>query len=667
MSSASPSSRSSARIAGFLVLLACILNVLAAPRLVRDPDSGEDALLAAHRRMADFSDILAYSASASLASAQIPPNAPVEALRPLGLELERLVSELEARRGHFSQGGSTFLKLDAARQKVVESLLVVRRAIMQQPGDPRLAASAPAGVTKAVASGLATVLKTTEAMRAEEAANIQYEGAWRGAVETATTAGNLLLSALAILFLTGWTPFKARGAAPGAATPPVSAPPPADVESPAALPAAAAIGAALPRAMEPSAILAAFTSGILMDDPANLDPARERTPVAPEPRDRGEAPDATQSRVETSGVGQVVAMPSKGVARVASLPRSRPGDSTLPEVSPAAVSTGGSRLGIIIEDDPDHRDLVTSELQSYGVCVQRARTLEIALDLLGQLGRESPILCESPFLYVGAASFEAAEKDVVARVLELAPRMRILVAASGNEPESDPRATFLRKPFNRDEWLAALFGRPNCSMLDLLAGIGFVVDREGRVVDAGAGDWGQFIADAPWKTGDFRDCVGRSVFAAFTGGEAKSVFGDFHRAVATRAGATCSRSFRRDTPDRRRTIRLTARQFPGPSGEPLTLYHSWLESEVERRPIGLFDPDHDATVVRGAAPARVDMCEFCHDVSPRDHGPGGGQWFDVETFVETHGDAGVEPRSAVCPSCVRKLAPPKSPVETRAA
>lgn len=197
------------------------------------------------------------------------------------------------------------------------------------------------------------------------------------------------------------------------------------------------------------------------------------------------------------------------------------------------------------------------------------------------------------------------------------------------------------------------------SLLDGLAGIAYVVDRDGVIDAVGQRHWRAFAtANGGCGLLDQEAVIGRSLFDFIRGERVVSIYQRCLDLVFTARIPGARIASRCDSPGVRRELSITVTPIVNGHGVEHVLFQSLTVAEQQRPPIDLFD--FAAIERRPCAHALpiLAMCSYCQAVRyplGADEEDDDGQWITAEDYYHRGGHAQVRLSHGVCPPCFDEL------------
>lgn len=191
------------------------------------------------------------------------------------------------------------------------------------------------------------------------------------------------------------------------------------------------------------------------------------------------------------------------------------------------------------------------------------------------------------------------------------------------------------------------------ALLEALAGIAYVVDREGAILGFSRGPFLPTL-NGPW---DPAQAVGKSLFDIVQGEEVREAYRALHDAVWTGNRAAVGFTYRCDSPDTEREMFLSlSRVTDGPATVAM-LYQSVVISEVNRPRMPLFS--FEVVAENWFAPATgglIRMCSYCHRIAwPPGAGKAQEEWIEPVDFYRRGGEATPAISHGICNTCFARV------------
>lgn len=192
------------------------------------------------------------------------------------------------------------------------------------------------------------------------------------------------------------------------------------------------------------------------------------------------------------------------------------------------------------------------------------------------------------------------------------------------------------------------------SLLDGMAGVVYLTDADGRIINLGRHNWNAFArANNGHSLIDGETVLGRSVFDCVAGKEVRACYQRCFAAILDERLEFIRVMSRCDTPAARRRLWITMRpvQFRRRVGG--LLVQALVVSEELRPPVDLFD----CAALGVAAASRpvlpmLTMCSCCQNVRfPPGSAECAGEWITAEDYYRNGGDTAVHVSHGLCPDC----------------
>ncbi|HEX8568490.1 MAG TPA: hypothetical protein VF699_00995 [Caulobacteraceae bacterium] len=195
-------------------------------------------------------------------------------------------------------------------------------------------------------------------------------------------------------------------------------------------------------------------------------------------------------------------------------------------------------------------------------------------------------------------------------------------------------------------------------LLEALEGVTYVTDTDGVIRVLGLSAWCDFAAanDAPELAPI--GVIGTSLFDMISGEDVRDAYRAMHQAVVTGARPRACFTFRCDSPDVERWMRMSISLVRG-EGDVGVLYQSQLIRSEVRPSVALFSRELLLQGLRGEAGRPiVAICSYCQRVA---EGQGGGRWWmDAASYYRRGGGSQVRVSHGVCDACMANVVEPNT-------
>ncbi|HYN39934.1 MAG TPA: hypothetical protein VES39_11855 [Rhodospirillales bacterium] len=192
------------------------------------------------------------------------------------------------------------------------------------------------------------------------------------------------------------------------------------------------------------------------------------------------------------------------------------------------------------------------------------------------------------------------------------------------------------------------------ALLNSMAGIAYLTDARGTIIDLGRHNWNAFArANGAPELIDGSSVIGHSILDFVAGDEVRDSYRRCFEAIGGERVDHIRLLSRCDSPGVKRKLWLTVRPVHRGASLQGMLVQILVVSEELRPPIDLFD----FVALRAAAaldPHRpiLGMCSYCQNVRfPAGSVDGDGEWMSAEGYYHRGGNAKVRISHTLCPTC----------------
>lgn len=192
------------------------------------------------------------------------------------------------------------------------------------------------------------------------------------------------------------------------------------------------------------------------------------------------------------------------------------------------------------------------------------------------------------------------------------------------------------------------------SLLDGMAGITYLTDPDGQIIDVGRENWNAFArANGAPELIDGGRVIGHNVLDFVAGDDVSDSYRRCVEAISSDRLDYIRLLSRCDSPGVRRKLWFTVRPVRSGSALQAMLVQILVICEELRPPIELFD----FAALRAAQAANahlpiLGMCSYCQDVRfPAGSVDGDGEWMSAEGYYRRGGNAKVRISHTMCPTC----------------
>jgi hypothetical protein len=192
------------------------------------------------------------------------------------------------------------------------------------------------------------------------------------------------------------------------------------------------------------------------------------------------------------------------------------------------------------------------------------------------------------------------------------------------------------------------------SLLDAMAGIVYLTDLDGKIVNLGRQNWNAFAsANNGESLIDGESVLSRSVFDCVAGDEVRGCYQRCFEAILGERLEFIRVMSRCDSPTARRQLWITMRPVQGRRRVGGLLVQVVVVSEQMRPPVDLFDfPALGVGATSHRMLPMLSMCSYCHNVRfPAGSAEGQGEWMPAEDYYRKGGDSAVRISHGLCPDC----------------
>ena len=199
------------------------------------------------------------------------------------------------------------------------------------------------------------------------------------------------------------------------------------------------------------------------------------------------------------------------------------------------------------------------------------------------------------------------------------------------------------------------------TIIDAMDGIAFLVDESGVILDVGRRNWRRFAeGNNGFDIADPDSIIGRPILD-YVGG--LDVQGSISALIEEASGPDRPEpivfSYRCDSPETRRLMRMAITAFPFVEGRQAILFQSTILDEQARPPVPLLEAHRlSARLGLGDGEASVLMCSYCHAVKWETRTDGSEIWVTPEDYYRRGGAVDVGVSHGICPDCMDRIRRP---------
>jgi hypothetical protein len=192
------------------------------------------------------------------------------------------------------------------------------------------------------------------------------------------------------------------------------------------------------------------------------------------------------------------------------------------------------------------------------------------------------------------------------------------------------------------------------SLLDAMAGIAYLTDVNGKIMNLGRQNWNAFAsANNGEDLLNGESVLGRPVFDCVSGDEVRGCYQRCFDAILGERLEFIRVMSRCDSPTARRQLWITMRPVQGRRRVSGLLVQVVVVSEEMRPPVDLFDfPALGVAATRQPMLPLLSMCSYCQNVRfPPGSDEEEGEWMTAEDYYRRGGHSAVRISHGLCPDC----------------
>lgn len=195
-------------------------------------------------------------------------------------------------------------------------------------------------------------------------------------------------------------------------------------------------------------------------------------------------------------------------------------------------------------------------------------------------------------------------------------------------------------------------------LLDALEGVTYLTDARGVIRHIGKADWTAFAEENGASDLGPQTVLGRVIFDMIAGEEVRGAYRAMHDAVVSGARPRASFTYRCDSPDTERWMRMSIGLVHG-DRDVGVLYQSQLIRAETRPSVELFSREHliDAMRLEDVGRSIISLCSYCARVAD----PAAAEerrWISPTTYYAEGGSSDVRVSHGICDDCFANIVTP---------